>query len=195
MSLYDAMQVYQMRSNQDEALRHGELAIRYLEKSGRQNKSPSAAYLMGRTYFRMGAVHANNRKDHRAAVNWFEKAVPLLGKTPPQEAMADLGRLGDSFVSMGVSYWIAGDRKKAIALTEHGADLIEEAVHRGNARPQRTGDPLHEPGGHEPRTGRAAAATHMQEMADKAKGTTLRYVSGTRSVLDTFASYPSVQGG
>ena len=105
MSLYDAMQVYQMRADQDEALRHGELAISYLEKSGRQNKSPSAAYLLGRTYFRMGAVYANNRKDHRTAVSWFEKAVPLLGKTPPPEAMADLGRLGDSFVSMGVSYW------------------------------------------------------------------------------------------
>ena len=79
----------------------------------------------------MGAVYANNRKDHRTAVTWFEKAVPLLGRTPPQEAMADLGRLGDSFVSMGVSYWNAGDRKKAVALTEHGADLIEEAVRRG----------------------------------------------------------------
>ena len=154
MSLYDAMQVYQMRANQDEALRQGELAISYLEKSGRQGKSPSAAYLLGRAYFRMGAVYANNRKDHRTAVNWFEKAIPLLGKTPPREAMVDLGRLGDSFVSMGVSYWSAGYRKKAVALTQHGADLIEEAVRRGAHRPQRAGDPLHESGRHEPRNGR-----------------------------------------
>ena len=80
MSLYDSMQIYQMRLNQDEALRKGELAIRYLEQSGRQSKSPAAAYLIGRTYFRMGAVYANNRKDHRTAVSWFEKAVPLLGQ-------------------------------------------------------------------------------------------------------------------
>ena len=55
MSLYDAMQIYQMRAEHDEALRQGELAIRYLEQSGRQNKSSSAAYLLGRCYFRMGA--------------------------------------------------------------------------------------------------------------------------------------------
>ena len=55
MSLYDAMQVYQMRANQDEALRHGELAISYLEKSGRQNKSPSAAYLLGPHLFPHGS--------------------------------------------------------------------------------------------------------------------------------------------
>ena len=123
LSLYDAMQICQMRGNQDEALHQGELAISYLEKSGRQNKSPAAAYLLGRTYFRMGAVYANNRRDHRAAVTWFDKAIPLLGKSPPQEALVDLSRLGDSFVSMGVSYWNAGNRRKAIALTEHGAEL------------------------------------------------------------------------
>ena len=114
MSLYDAMQIYQMRGNQDEALRHGELAISYLQKSGRAEKSPSAAYLLGRAYFRMGAVYANNRKDHRTAVSWFEKAIPLLGKSPPPEAMVDLSRLGDSFVSMGVSYWNANYRRRPL---------------------------------------------------------------------------------
>ena len=130
-SLYDAMQVYQLRGNADEALRQGELAIGYLEKSGRQNTSPSAAYLLGRTYFRIGAVYANNRQDHKTAVTWFEKAIPLLGKSPPQEATTDLARLGDAFVSMGVSYWYADHKKKAVALTEHGTELIEESVRRG----------------------------------------------------------------
>ena len=154
MSLYDAMQVYQMRSNQDEALRHGELAIRYLEKSGRQNKSPSAAYLLGRTYFRMGAVYANNRKDHRTAVSWFEKAVPLLGKSPPQEAMVDLGRLGDSFVSMGVSYWNAGYREEGRRPDRARRRPDRRGRPPRRPRPQRAGDPLHEPGRHEPRNGR-----------------------------------------
>jgi len=174
MSLYDAMQVYQMRANQDEALRHGELAIHYLEKSGRQTKSPSAAYLLGRTYFRMGAVYANNRKDHRTAVVWFEKAVPLLGKTPPQEAMIDIGRLGDSFVSMGVSYWSAGHQKKAVALTVHGADLIEEAVRRGTHDRSVLFIPYTNLTAMNRELGDNAAATRMQELAEKAKGTTLR---------------------
>ncbi len=170
MSLYDAMQVYQMRSNHDEALRHGELAIRYLEKSGRQNQSPSAAYLLGRTYFRMGAVYANSRKDHRTAVSWFEKAVPLLGKSPPQEAMPDLGRLGDSFVSMGVSYWNAGYRKKAVALTEHGANLIEEAVRRGSHDRSVLVVPYSNLAAMQREMGNTAGANHMQELAEKAKG-------------------------
>ena len=174
MALYDAMQVYQMRSDQDEALRLGELAISYLEKSGRQGKSASAAYLLGRTYFRMGAVNANNRKDHRTAVDWFEKAVPLLGRTPPQEAMADLARLGDSFVSMGVSYWSTGYRKKAVALTEHGADLIEEAVRRGLHDRSVLVIPYTNLAAMNRELGNGAGAAHMQELAEKAKGTTVR---------------------
>ena len=102
----------------------------------------------------MGAIYANNRNDHRTAISWFEKAVPQLGKSPPPEAMPDLARLGDTFVSMGVSYWQAGYREKAIALTEHGADLIEEAVRRGARRPQSVVDALREPCPHAPRNGR-----------------------------------------
>ncbi len=174
LSLYDAMQIYQMRGNQDEALRHGELAISYLEKSGRQDKSPSAAYLLGRTYFRIGAVYANNRRDHREAVSWFDKAIPLLGRKPPQEAMVDLGRLGDSFVSMGVSYWNAGDRKKAIALTEHGANLIEVAVKRCTHDRSVLVIPYMNLAAMNREMGDRAGANHMQELAEKAKGTTVR---------------------
>ncbi len=174
MSLYDAMQIYQMRANQDEALHQGQLAIAYLEKSGRQNSSPSAAYLLGRAYFRMGVVYANNRKDHRTAVDWFEKAIPLLGKTPPREAMVDLARLGDSFVSMGVSYWTAGYRKKAVALTQHGADLIEEAVRRGAQDRSSLAIPYTNLAAMNREMGDNAGATRMQQLAEKAKGTTIR---------------------
>jgi tetratricopeptide (TPR) repeat protein len=174
MALYDAMQIYQMRSNPEEALRHGELAIAYLEKSGRQNKSPSAAYLMGRTYFRMGAVYANNRKDHVTAVSWFDKAIPLLGKTPPREATVDLGRLGDSFVSMGVSYWNAGNHEKAVKLTEYGASLIEEAVRRGTHDRNGLAIPYANLAAMKREMGDNAAATRLQELAEKAKGTTVR---------------------
>jgi tetratricopeptide (TPR) repeat protein len=173
-ALYDAMQVYQMRGNPDEALKEGELAIKYLETSGRHNTSPSAAYLLGRTYFRMGAVYANNRKDHRTAVVWFDKAVPLLGRTPPREAMVDLGRLGDSFVSMGVSYWSAGYRKKAVALTEHGADLIEEAVRRGMHARSSLITPYSNLAAMNREMGNTADASRAQDLAEKAKGTLLR---------------------
>ncbi len=174
LSLYDAMQICQMRGNQDEALRQGELAIGYLEKSGRENKSSSAAYLLGRTFFRIGAVYANSRRDHLAAVSWFDKAIPLLGKSPPPEAMVDLSRLGDSFVSMGVSYWSVGNRKKAIALTEHGANLIEESVRRGTHDRNLLIIPYTNLAAMNREVGDSAGANRMQELAEKAKGTTVR---------------------
>ena len=173
-ALYDAVQVYQMRGNPDEALRQGQLAIGYLEKSGRANKSSSASYLLGRTYFRMGAIFANNKSDHRTAISWFEKAVPQLGKSPPPEAMPELARLGDTFVSMGVSYWQTGYRKKAIALTEHGADLIEEAIRRGYAERDLLATPYGNLAVMNREMGDGAAASRMQELAEKAKATTLR---------------------
>jgi len=173
-ALYDAVQVYQMRGNPDEALRQGELAIGYMEKSGRGSKSPSAAYVQGRAYFRIGAIWANNRNDHRTAVIWFEKAVPLLGKQPPEEAMPDLARLGDSFVSMGVSYWQAGYQKKAVALTEHGANLIEEAIRRNGGNRSLLATPYTNLATMHRELGDGAAAAHMQEMAQKAKDSTLR---------------------
>jgi tetratricopeptide (TPR) repeat protein len=131
VALYDALQIYQMRADHPAALKYGELAIGYLEHSGRESQSATTSYLLGRLNFRIGAVYAVNLHDHATAVTWFEKAVPFLGKPLPDEAVADLGRLGDTFVSMGVSYWSIGRQQKALALTRHGADLMEEAVHRG----------------------------------------------------------------
>jgi tetratricopeptide (TPR) repeat protein len=174
VALYDALQVYQMRGNPDEALRQGELAISYVEKSGRTDKSPSAAYLLGRTYFRMGAVYANNRKDHRTAVKCFEKAVPLLGRTPPQEALIDLGRLGDSFVSMGVSYWNAGYRDKAVKLTEHGAELIEDSVQRGVHDRSVLVIPYSNLAAMKREMSDTAGAQRAQQLADRARGSTMR---------------------
>jgi hypothetical protein len=122
----------------------------------------------------MGAVYANNRRDHRTAVSWFDKAIPLLGRSPPQEAMADLSRLGDSFVSMGVSYWNAGNRRKAIALTEHGANLIEESVRRGAHDRSLLIIPYTNLAAMNREVGDSAGANRMQELAEKAKGTTTR---------------------
>ena len=88
--------------------------------------------------------------------------------------MVDLGRLGDSFVSMGVSYWNAGDQKMAVKLTQHGADLIEEAVRRGSHDRSVLVIPYTNLAAMQREMGNNADATRMQEMAEKAKGTTLR---------------------
>lgn len=127
MALYDALQVHQMRGEHDIAMRYGEMAIEYLEK-GQNRERPAATYLLGRLYFRIGAVYALRDQNHRAATAWFDKAAPLLERPLPQEAAADLGRHGETFVSMGVSYWETGQREKAVELTRRGVELMEQAV-------------------------------------------------------------------
>jgi len=130
MALYDALQVYQMRDDHETALRYGERAIEYLEAGNRHQGTPGSAYLLGRLYFRLGAIHAIRDDNHRAAITWFDKAVPLLNRPIPKEAHADLGRHGETFVSMGVSYWNSGQRNTAVQLTEIGVELMEQAVKR-----------------------------------------------------------------
>jgi tetratricopeptide (TPR) repeat protein len=134
MALYDALQVHQMRGEHDIAIRYGEKAIEYLEK-GQPRERPAAAYLLGRLYFRIGAVYALRDQNHRTATTWFDKAVPLLQRPLPAEAAGDLGRHGETFVSMGVSYWETGQRERAVELTQRGVELISQAVKQGQLTP------------------------------------------------------------
>jgi len=78
----------------------------------------------------MGAVYAIHVKDPEKAVVWFERAVPLLERPIPA-ALADAGRHGESFVSMGVSYWATGNHDEALRLTRQGMKLMEQAVKDG----------------------------------------------------------------
>jgi len=134
MALYDSLQVYQMRADHQQALACGEKAIRYLEQGGvGRQQSLAYSYLLGRVYFRLGAIHAVGQKNHRAATPWFDKAEPLLSKPVPEEAVADLGRHGETFVSMAVSYWEVGQKDKAVELTRRGVALMEQAVKNGSA--------------------------------------------------------------
>lgn len=174
MALYDALQIYQMRSDRQSALKYGELAISYLEKSGRQNQSATTSYLLGRLYFRMGAVYAVRGGNHLGAIKWFDKAVPLLGKSPPPEAVASLGRLGETFVSMGISYWETGQREKALALTQHGADLIEDSVKRGTSNSSALTIPYANLASMHRQLGHIDKADRLEEMAAKSKSTKMR---------------------
>ena len=40
-------------------------------------------------------------------------------------------RHGEAFVGMGVSYWEAGQREKAVALTQKGVGWMEQAAKQG----------------------------------------------------------------
>ena len=136
MALYDAVQICQMRSENDAALRYGQQAIEQLEQGIARNQDNRAdLYLLGRLYFRLGAIYAVGKQDHRTAVTWFEKAVPVFDQSIAQLDQKEFGRLGETLVSMGVSYWESGQREKAVKLTERGVDLMEKAVKGGGIQP------------------------------------------------------------
>ena len=65
-------------------------------------------FILGRLYYRLGAVYAIGRQDHQGAVNWYDKGVMLLENPAPAMAMTNPGKHGEMFTSMAVSYWGAG---------------------------------------------------------------------------------------
>ncbi len=174
MALYDALQVCQMRDEQDIALSYGEQAAEYLEAAQAQQALPNGAYLLGRLYFRLGAIHAIGEQNHRAAITWFDKAVPLLSQPLPSEATPDLGRHGETFVSMGVSYWETGQREKAVDLTQKGVALMEHAVAQGTLGEPALAIPYGNLAAMHRELGEPEAARRYQEMAAKVRGPTTR---------------------
>jgi len=174
MALYDALQIYQMRSDHATALKYGELAIEYLEQGNRQKATTTTAYLLGRLYFRLGAIHAIRDENHRAAITWFDKATPLLQKPIPADIYADVGRHGETFVSMGVSYWESGQRDKAVSLTEHGITLMEKAVGAGTLDAAALAIPYGNLASMHRQLGNADAADRFESLATKNGETTLQ---------------------
>ncbi len=174
MALYDALQVYQMRDDHETALMYGERAIEYLEQGEQHQGALGSEYLVGRLYFRLGAIHAIRDDNHRVAITWFDKAVPLLNKPIPKGARADLGRHGETFVSMGVSYWKAGRRNTAVQLTEIGVKLMERAVKQGLIDKSALVISYDNLSSMHRQHGENDKADRLEAMADRAKGTRSR---------------------
>lgn len=128
-ALYDAVQHFQARQQHDLAAQYGEKAIAALEQ-GLSAHVPDAMdhYLLGRLYFRLGAVYAIAQKKHAEAIPYYDKAVPHLEDAAKGSTESLVGRLGETFVSMGVSYWETGQKERAVELTEKGIQLMEQAV-------------------------------------------------------------------
>ena len=131
ISLYDAVQIFQLRGQYSAALKYGELAAKYLEIGVNTRKSDTDMFLLGRLYFRLGAIYAVGNKNHRAAIAWYDLAKPIQEKLLPKIGNEALGLFGKQFVSMGVSYWDTNERQEAIQLTERGLRQILRGVRAG----------------------------------------------------------------
>ncbi|MBN2023016.1 MAG: hypothetical protein JW809_09490 [Pirellulales bacterium] len=170
MALFNTVQIHQLRKENDLALQYGQQTVEYLE-AAREGSESSAArdYLLGRLYFRLGAIHALAENNHRAAITWFDKAVPLLGDEPlPNQPASETGRDGETMVSMGVSYWEVGQRDQALALTEKGLTLIKQAVQVGALPRSALAVPYENLAAMQRYLGRPEAAASFQRLADEA---------------------------
>ncbi len=174
MALYDALQVYQMRDEHELALQFGEQAIDYLEQATDAASAPTTGYLLGRLYFRLGAIHAIRDSNHREATVWFERALPELEKPIPPGAAAELGRHGETFVSMGVSYWETGQHDRAVELTEQGLAFMHQAVERGSLDADALAVPYNNLSAMHRQLGQEEQARRFEQMATQPKDTPLR---------------------
>jgi tetratricopeptide (TPR) repeat protein len=130
-ALSSAMAICQQHGRSDAATQLGQLALACIEKAGKfAGITHKADFLIGKIYYRMGAIEAVDREEHAKAVAWYDKAIPLLERPMPPGALPECGRTGEMFVSMAVTYWEAEKRDEAIRLTQQGANLMKSAVER-----------------------------------------------------------------
>jgi tetratricopeptide (TPR) repeat protein len=174
MALYDAVQIYQMRGEHDLALKYGQKAIAYLEQGTSAKQDNADAYLLGRLYFRVGAIYAVGQQNHRAAVAWYDKAAPIFDRLADNLNTGEFGRLGETYVSMGVSYWQIGQREKALEVTQHGTSLIEKVVDGGNLEASALEIPYTNLATMRRQMGQAQEADRLLQKASTAKNTILR---------------------
>ncbi len=132
LAYFHGSQIEHRRSEPDSAVHLGELAEQQLAELAKgRDEMPDTAYLMGRLYFQIGAVHAVHYEDHVTACQWYDEAVDRLLNPVPVTTTVAPQQHGDALVSMGVSYWNQGDRQRAIEVTKSGVVLIEQAVSSG----------------------------------------------------------------
>jgi tetratricopeptide (TPR) repeat protein len=127
-----ALRIEHARRETDAALKYGQHAIDNLSVGASSRQAVhSSELLVGQLYFQMGAVHAVHKLDHAKAVQWYDKAAPLLASKWPASELFAPRREGEMLVSMGVSYWQTGDKARALELTKSGVGLVETAVEGG----------------------------------------------------------------
>jgi tetratricopeptide (TPR) repeat protein len=136
IALSDAVEIERALGHRDKALEIGKTALECFDQGEPIAKQlPTHDYLRGRLCYQMGAIFSLEQPDHKPldhkeAVTWFDRSVPLL-ESPVPAAAIDGGRHGEMFVSMAVSYWAIDNHDEALRLTNQGVKLMEQAVGEG----------------------------------------------------------------
>ena len=128
-ALADALVAGRKRGATDDLLDNATLTAAYLERGAEQRDlTATERKQMGELMFRIGIMHSLQRGDHATAVTWFDRTLPLWEENGDFDREGELGRLGESYVSMAISYWQVDRRDDALALSRRGVDLMVAAV-------------------------------------------------------------------
>ena len=174
VALADAVEIEASRHRTDPALALGETALNYFERGEEAGKQlPTYDYLRGRLCYRMGAMYAIDKANHRQGVEWFEQAVPLL-ESPVPAAAVDCGKQGETFVSIAVSYWDVNKRPEALRLTNQGVKLMEQAASEGLLSKAALAIPYGNLASMYEQMGDAQAARKFSELAARQEETTAK---------------------
>ena len=129
--LSDALTASQKRGESADMLDNATLTVAFLERGAEQREiSDADRATIGELLFRIGILHSLQHGDHATAVTWFDKVQPLWQNNPCFGAGGDIGRLGESYVSMAISYWQVERREDALSLCSTGVECMVEAVDR-----------------------------------------------------------------
>jgi tetratricopeptide (TPR) repeat protein len=132
VALGDATEIETARQDTDQAMKLGNMAMAYFAQGEAVGRNfPNHDYLRGWLCYRIGAVHAIERGDHKQAMAWFAQAVPLLESPTPASSTVNKARHGETFVSMAISYWESEQHDEALRLTKQGMELMERAAADG----------------------------------------------------------------
>jgi len=128
LALGDALTASRKRGDVEDMLDNATLTAAYLERGAkRRDLTPSERRDMGELMFRIGILYSLQKGDHATAVTWFDRVVPLW-ENDAGLADSEPGRMGESYVSMAISYWQVDRREDAVALSRRGVDLMVAAV-------------------------------------------------------------------
>lgn len=129
--LNDALEAARKRGESEDMLDNATLTVAYLER-GAEHRELTATERrdVGDLMFQIGIMHSLRNSDHATAVTWFDKTIPLWNQNEQVVRDSELGRVGESFISMAISYWQVERRDDAIDLSRTGVDFMVEAVDR-----------------------------------------------------------------
>jgi hypothetical protein len=129
LGLSDALVAAQKRGDSDDMLENSTLTAAYLERGAQLRQlTTGERKKVGDLMFQIGVLHGLQQGDHATAITWFDRVLPLWDGNAAFARDGELGRLGESFVSMAISYWQADRRDDAVALCRKGVDIMVEAV-------------------------------------------------------------------